>query len=381
MSRTATVLLTAVLMLLTCEVATRLFARIPADVSQRDPLIGRRFQPGLARHIFNYESNRPVFLRTNRMGFRGPEVIVPRPDSVRRIAVLGDSYTASMALPEEETFCGQLQKQLNEQSGGNPTWEVLNFGIFGSGTGQELALYRHLVRETDPDIVIVAFGNATDLRDNSRELSTNPIIQFDVDESGRLVQLPQSENRIRLSNMLNRFSRFYAWQKLKMKALKTAFEKKVPVDRGRNLIYARNEPPAYTRAWNITAALLKTFRDECRADGSLFMVIGIPSACQVYPDYFAQLTSETDPDADLDPLHPDERLGQICRELGIPWLPLTPVFRSRTPSRSFLVESEHLFIGGRSHLNAAGSRVVASELASWVPRTFLAARSESAERY
>ncbi len=378
-SKITVVAVTGLLMLLTCEIATRLFARVPVDVSQRDPLIGRRFESNLAQHIYSYEINAPVFLRTNQLGFRGKDVSVDKPDNVCSIAVLGDSYTAAMALTDEQTFCGQLEQLLNSRHHSSKKWEVLNFGIFGSGTGQELALYRNLVKDLHPDIVIVAFGNATDLRDNSRELSTNPIIQFQVDGDGRLQQIPQSAERIQVSNMLNRFSHFYTWQKMKSKTVKQLFQKQADLDRGRNLIYARQEPAAYRRAWDITAALLRAFRDECQENGSRFMVAAIPSAYQIYPDYFAELTGENESAAELDPMHPDRRLSEICDDSAIPFLSLTPVFRERAPSGSYLVEAEQLFIGGKAHLNVKGSQVVAAELSAWVSETRLAA--DPVQRY
>jgi len=372
MARIPVVAVTGILMLLTCEVATRLFARVPVDVSQRDPLVGRRFEPNLARHIYNYEIEGPVFLRTNQLGFRGKDVSADKPENVRRVAVLGDSYTAAMAMTDEQTFCGQMEQLLNEEPNSKFKWEVLNFGIFGSGTGQELALYRHLVKNLNPDIVIVAFGNATDLRDNSRELSTNPIIQFELGAAGTLQQIPQSADRIRVSNALNRFSHFYTWQKLKLKIVKQLFQETTDIERGRDLIYARQEPDAYRRAWDITAALLTAFRDECRANGSRFMVAAIPSAYQIYPDYFALLEAKSGTDVDLDPMHPDRRLEGICDNAKIPFLSLTPVFRRCTPSGSYQVESEQLFIGGKAHLNAKGNQLAASELSAWISENRLA---------
>ncbi|MCA9050278.1 MAG: hypothetical protein KDA89_16195, partial [Planctomycetaceae bacterium] len=364
-----------VLMLVTCEVATRLFARVPRDVSMRDPLIGRRFEPGLNEFVYNAEIDAPVLLRTNRWGFRGEDVSEEKPAGVRRVAVLGDSYTAAMALEEDQTFCGRLEQLLNKSSSDGAAWQVLNFGIFGSGTGQELALYRHLVRDLQPDIVIVAFGNATDLRDNSAELSTNPIIQFAIGDSGRPERIPQSAERIRLSNLLNNTSRFYTWQKMKSKSLKLLWQQKADVERGRTLIYSPDEPPAYARAWELTTALFQTFRDECRDNGSQFMVAAIPSAYQVYADHFAELQAEVSGDQNLDPLHPDRRLETACRSLGIPFLSLAPTFRSHAPSGSCQTESEQLFIHGKGHLNERGSRLAAQEMSAWLTETQVAAVS------
>lgn len=368
-------MVTVALMLLTCEVATRLLARIAHDVSQRDPLIGRRFEPNLNEYIYNYEADAPVLLQTNQVGFRGQHLTVNKMPNVRRVAVLGDSYTASMALPEEQTFCFRLQKLLNEKAGDFQKWEVLNFGMHGSGTGQELALYRHLVRDLKPDIVIVAFGNATDVRDNSKELSTNPIIQYELSDDGRLVQIPQSRGRVRVSNFLNRVSRFYTWQKMKSNTIKQLFHSQSGVERGRHLVYARQEPETYQRAWKLTAEILKAFRDECHEQGADLMLAGLPSAYQVYPDFFRTLVSENTEHLELDPAHPDCRLEKICSRLSIPFRSLTPAFIEKTPSGSHQVESEQLFIGGVTHFNARGSLVAASELASMVSETRIAVKT------
>lgn len=365
-SKITVVAVTLILMVLTCEVATRIFARLPVDVSQRDPLIGRRYEPNLARHIYNYEIDEPVFLKTNQLGFRGDAVSVEKPDNIRRIAVLGDSYTASMALADEQTFCGRLEHLLNSKTSSDDQSEVLNFGISGSGTGQELALYRHLVKDLKPDVVVVAFGNATDVRDNSRELSKNPIIQFDLGEDGKLFQIPQSQGRVRASNVLNRISHFYTWQKLKANTIKRLIQANAELVRGRHLIYARQEPEAYTRAWTITAEILRVLRDECREEDTDLMIVALPSAYQVYPEYFRALQTPENMYADLDSGHPDHRLEDICDRLGIRFHTLTPAFIEQAPSGSHQIESEQLFIGGVNHFNARGSQVAATNIASWI---------------
>lgn len=363
---------TVVLMLLTCEVATRLFSRIPQDVSMRDPLVGRRFEPGLNELVYNEEAGQPILLRTNQLGFRGDDYTPEKPPGVRRIAVLGDSYTAAMALPEDQTFCGQLQQMLNTEFSLNCTWQVMNFGIYGSGTGQELALYRHVVRKLQPDIVIVAFGNATDIRDNSAELTSNPIIQYRLNDSGELEKIPQSNDRIRLSNILNNASRFYSWQKMKVKSLKLLWQEKTDMQPGRGLVYAAEELPEYSRAWDLTSALFRVFRQECEADGCRLMVAAIPSAHQIHRDHFEELKSAIQNEAKLDPLHPDRRLETACRIHNIPFLSLTQNFRKVGWDRSYREESHQLFFGGTGHFNERGSRMAAEQMSKWLTTTLVA---------
>ncbi len=359
------VVLTVVLMLLTCEAGTRLFTRAPRDVAERDPLIGRRYQPNLNERVYNHEADQPVLLRTNQFGFRGETISVQKPPGTYRVAVLGDSYTAAQALPEDQTYCARLQALLND-SGRSENWEVLNFGIPGAGTGQELALYRHVVRNLDVDVVVIAFGNATDVRDNSQELGTNPIIYFRVNEKGELEQVPQSEQRVTMSNWMNQTSRFYRWQKVKVSSLKKNISRQAKQQRGRHLIYAGQETEAYANAWKLTSAILNVFRNECRADGVRLVVAAIPSAHQVYPDHIAELKSLSGPDAEIDPLHPDRRLDGICRELGIPYLSLTQRLRDELHVESDDDPATHLFFRRDGHFTAIGSQIAAKELHSWL---------------
>lgn len=375
LSKIANVTLTLALMLVTCEVATRLLSRTPRNVMERDPKIGRRFLPEMAEHVYNQEADKGIFFRTNQFGFRGPDVAVPKPADVRRIAVVGDSYTASMALPEDLTFCHHLQRLVNACPGSSSKWEVLNFGIPGSGTGQELALFRNLIRKLDVDILLVAFGNATDVCDNSRELSTNPIIQFRLNSNGSVSQIEQSQTRLKLSNLLNENCRFYSWQKKKLNRLKWKLQNDSRLERGRHLIYARNEPPAYSRAWKLTAAIFETFRHECDEVGARLMVATIPSAYQIYPDHFGELCLQRDESLNLAPMHPDERLKKICDELRIPFCSLTPAFITASPSRSSKYEPEQLFFAGKGHLNAKGSEIAGSLIASWLTETDVAFKS------
>ena len=363
-------LFTILLMLLTCEVATRLFARLPRDVTERHPEIGRRFQPDLQEHIYNPEAAAAVYFQTNQFGFRGPKISEKKPAGVKRVAVLGDSYTASEGLSEDRTFCAQLQRLLNKSEAAN-TWEILNFGMPGSGTGQELALYRHVVRKLNVDIVLIAFGNATDIRDNSGELTSNPLIQFAVDEQGDLVQHARTEGQVSLSNWLNRNSRFYYWQKPKVRMLTRHLVQSAGIQHGRQLIYLSHEPPAYTRAWKLTERILDVFDDECRADGCRLYVAAMPSAWQARKTHFEEL-QEKHHDLELDPLHPDHRLRDICRRLHIPYRTLTTVFRDYEQSAAGGARSQDLFFNGRHHFNDRGSQVIAKELSGWLKTRRLA---------
>ncbi len=63
---------------------------------------------------------------------------------------------------------------------------MLNFGVSGFGTAQELLLLRDRVLAYHPDLVVLAFLTGNDIVDNSRALTSDPRRPYFVMNSGRL---------------------------------------------------------------------------------------------------------------------------------------------------------------------------------------------------
>lgn len=108
---------------------------------------------------------RVVHIQTNSMGLRSAEIPATRVPGVRRVLALGDSFTFGDAVEQEEAWPHELEKRLNE---GQSTYryEVINAGVSGYGTGQQLLLYRRLEGRLYPDLVMVGFSVVNDLLDN-----------------------------------------------------------------------------------------------------------------------------------------------------------------------------------------------------------------------
>lgn len=88
---------------------------------------------------------------TNSHGFRDRERRYEKPPGVARVAVLGDSVTLGRGIPLEQTHPAVLEELLG------PGVEVLNFGVGGYNTGQEVEIYARRGRRYDPDLLIVAY--------------------------------------------------------------------------------------------------------------------------------------------------------------------------------------------------------------------------------
>lgn len=95
-------------------------------------------------------------VRINSDGFRGPEYTLNVPPNTTRIAVIGDSGTFGLALPEADTLSAALARQLNQRILGT-TFEALNFGIPGYNTAQEMIVLREKALRYNPDIVVLHY--------------------------------------------------------------------------------------------------------------------------------------------------------------------------------------------------------------------------------
>jgi len=94
-----------------------------------------------------------VPLRTNSLGFRGPEWSLRKNDNTIRIALLGDSHAFGYGVSFKDTVGEKLAKLLTDQGG--KKYEVLNFGVVGYNSFQELAVLKSVVLKFKPDIIIV----------------------------------------------------------------------------------------------------------------------------------------------------------------------------------------------------------------------------------
>lgn len=111
-----------------------------------DPILGHEFIP----------SRRRGHVRINSAGFRGREYPREVPPDTIRVAVLGDSESVGLLLPEEEAFSGSLERSLNQLAGVPRKFEVLDFGVPGYNIDQKLAIMGKAL-EYNPSIVILYY--------------------------------------------------------------------------------------------------------------------------------------------------------------------------------------------------------------------------------
>ncbi|HMK83319.1 MAG TPA: hypothetical protein VK503_06345 [Candidatus Bathyarchaeia archaeon] len=111
------------------------------------PTIGWWWIPNLKAMML---SDDLYLLRTNSIGMRSDrEYPLKLPDGRHRIVLLGDSQTAGESVTNRQRFSDLLEKFY-------PNLDVMNFGLSGSGTDQQLLIYETLAKSFEADAYIIA---------------------------------------------------------------------------------------------------------------------------------------------------------------------------------------------------------------------------------
>jgi lysophospholipase L1-like esterase len=110
-----------------------------------DPLLGWRYRPGSSvRHVTRAFD---VEVAVNASGFRDDPFPPAAEAAEARVIALGDSQTFGWGVPAERAFPAVLERELGV--------DVLNMGVSGYGTDQELLLWRQRGRALRPGVVVL----------------------------------------------------------------------------------------------------------------------------------------------------------------------------------------------------------------------------------
>lgn len=140
-------------------------------------IFGQSFVPNLRTHVPHERGYYAVV--TNSMGIRSSrEYDLHRPAGMRRILVFGDSFTAADGVNNEERFTDIMEK--TEKS-----LEVINFGLPGSGTDQQLLMCEHFGHRFAGDVLLLCI-----LVENINRIASGyrPVIEG---STGHVVAVPK----------------------------------------------------------------------------------------------------------------------------------------------------------------------------------------------
>ncbi len=328
-------------------------------------------------------------LRTDAEGFRNEKVRDPID-----VAALGDSFTDGTASPHEEIWPTRLEKLTGRT--------VQNYGTSGFGPQQELYVLQDYALRHHPRVVVLAFFAGNDLLDaDAFDRWEHSGIRPGEERSGWVV-----------TDSFRRYETLYLWtigqvavdllrqggrlNRVEGREARNAMPEishpefrqglfSVPVN-NRTLHFAFLPPYLQnmgegraaleaSRGWVLARSSLGKMNAECRAHGSEFIVMLIPSKPQVYWPLCERALSRGELQKAIDflghwdpkPLSPETvsenrlalnaLLRDFCAGSKIPLLDLTPALQRAVGA------GQQMYFPDDPHWNAAGHDLAARELA------------------
>jgi len=394
--RTLAILLATVLAFGVVELALYTFGTTYDEVlTMADPVRGWRPRPNASGWMV--EENR-VWVQINSDGLRDRERTRAKPPHTFRVAVLGDSYMEALNVPLEETFTSHLETRLAAcLSPAGVSADVINFGVVGYGTTQELLTYRLHASAYEPDVVITAIYFGNDVHDNHPELNNAPS-PFLIADNGSLVmegslaaRLHDALNqprRIRLRQAITERSRaamllYQPWltiRPLLIGETPAREEEEEENESWPDQVQTQRPPDAGTRlfeAWRNTDALLRELGREVQARGAEPWFITLSVAEQVDVDLSRREGARRALGVD-DLFYAERRVSQLAATQGISTVTLAQPLADYAARHHVHLHgglSRHT-PGGQGHWNPTANR-----LAAGIVSERLCAESPALARY
>jgi len=347
-----------------------------------------------------YRKEGESYVRINSDGLRDAEHSKAKPANTLRIAIIGDSYAEALQVPLENAFWKVAENRLQNCSAlGGRAIEVINFGVSGYGTAQELITLQKQVWDYSPDVVLLAFTTNNDVTDNSRALKKTDEIPYFVYRNDKL-ELDNSfrENsafRWRNSNL----SKFGGWLRDNLRfvqlghqaqyAIKNYLAKRrastpaaqqlsnqsksetastpsqnstvraedVGID---NLIYRAPDEAVWQEAWRVTEGLLVEMRNEVESKNAKFLVVTLSNGIQVFPEAQPrQAFLEKIGASDI--FYPDTRIKNLGTRENFTVYNLAPELQVYADQNKVFLHGFGASLGN-GHWNAEGHRIAGEKL-------------------
>jgi lysophospholipase L1-like esterase len=329
--------------LVLCEVTARMFFDAPPDPT-RQPQMGYLTDPDI-RYV-NVPNQRgwidDGFVTIDSLGFRGREVDLPKPPGRLRIVIIGDSVTLGWGVNDADTFPAQAEAILRERFPGRDL-EVINLGVGGYDTRQEVTLLERNVARLDPDVVLVGFYS-NDVPDTMDDKGPAPapapgtvvtapvkVMHINAADTSWLARLARKSRLAFLAGRtLNRFASRGEWGMAR-------YEMEMQ-------LLAGTDSPALERAWTVVDGQFDRFRQLADQYHFSAGIVVLPCRDQVVGQY---------PSAKY-----QTRIQAIADRLGFFVVdPLPALVAARSGRQALFIPYD------RNHPSAVGHRVIAGVIA------------------
>ena len=308
----------------------------------------------------------PVAIRTNALGFRDDE-IPPRKDGVLRLLALGDSQCYGHGVRVEEAFPRVLQELL--EGAGRPA-VVINAGVPGYGTWNELGLLEASVDEVRPDEVLLTLYVGNDFRDNlpehfGRLSACSGVLMTVMPGPSELLTALKAAAAVHSRLVPVVYVRL--WGAKDAAGATVAARRKAFCDDlawgtgfGFEMLRARWDSVAQ-RAFESTCRALEAVQRVCVSRGLPLRLALLPGPCQYSDPYWEAIVASCGVAAeDYDRARPNRALMEWAAAHGVPALDLLPAFVEAQREQPGIPLSTDV------HFSVAGHRRAAEALAEFL---------------
>ena len=340
----------------------------PTGFHTSDPNLGWKLKPGTSGE---WNGEGASFVQVNSEGLRDREHTKAKPPNTLRVAVLGDSFTEAIHVPVEQTYWSKLERKLGNCQAvkGRKNVEVINFGVQGYSTAQELIMLRKKVWDYSPDIVILAFFIGNDVINNSPKLEYDryrPFFAYDA--SGKLVpdmsfrNLAPIDRNERAVSFVDRMPSLIVNNSRILQVIKKVdldWKKRELSEDFTNLSTQNFKEPqdaAWQEAWRVTEGLIVTMWNEVVQKNADFLVVTIGDPMQVRPEAQERKKFMTKNNIQ-DLFYPERRLEKLGLREGFPVLNLSEQFQDYTDKYQVCAHGFENYVPCAGHWNELGHRL------------------------
>ena len=283
----------------------------------------------------NYRLN-PAREHVNSLSIQEKELTIPKPKGIKRILILGDS----LPVTGDPTFADLLKVYFKS----SPQFEIINAGVPGYTTYQEVLFFKKYLSVLEPDLVLLTYC----LNDNYTFLHT-------FDEDANMLWTPEAKKSL----SINTWSDFLINKSYFLTFVKNSFFSNLKKEKPQE--YPWEDAVDFNIAWKDYSwpsfgKNLSSLKKMVKGMGGELEVVIFPLEYQLEPELvknsFAVVTK------------PQRKVLGYCDKLELSCLDLWPAFYQLNSS------TEQLFTDG-VHLSSAGHELAFEKIIQFLNQNYL----------
>lgn len=323
----------------------------------------RLFYPQASRYLFSPTVTGGHLILYNSHGLRDEEFPAAKPAGERRVLCLGDSSTFGAGIAAGETYPKEMERILNAGSG-TGRWRTINAGGQGASVSELVNFLEEKGLGFEPEVVTLGFS-PTMVSVAGRGGAGGDAPGAVPSPAGEAVS---RAFRRALLNLHIRLHGSYLYVLLDASLRRPLYRWGIIRDRmdareGALFAYAFDVPGVRREEVEGSYKTLESEMARCRdllgSRGIPLVVIGLPSRFRISE---ARADNERGYDLARIRIDPMEKMREICGRINLPFVDLQERLRGA---------GDVYIPGDYAHLNAAGMRVAAEELAAAVRKKAL----------